>query len=178
MAVPVRRHSPSPSRTWLRSSPTPLLPRATRAALSRVPSTGRTVARSIATRSRSTGVTAAPSNDGPVAEGSAATVSFSAQFDPSGADTTAGFHYAFDWLNGDLSAATYAASGASSSTTCTFNDNGTYTVKGRIIDKDGGFTEYTTDVEVTNVDPSLTAPADQASDEGTLTAFNLGSFTD
>src|SRR5439155_1315998 len=64
------------------------------------------------------------------------------------------------------------------STTCTFADNGTYTVKGRIIDKDGGFNEYTTDVVVKNVPPTLTPPADQTADEGTSKSFGLGSFTD
>ena len=49
-----------------------------------------------------------------------------------------------DVTNGDLSGATYAGSGTSASTSCTFADNGTYSVKGRIIDKDGGYTEYTT----------------------------------
>src|SRR5207244_4342527 len=88
--------------------------------------------------------TAALGNNGPADEGSAATVSFSDQSDPSSADTTAGFHYAFSCTNGDLSGATYAGSGTSASTTCTYADNGTYTVKARIIDKDGGFNEYTT----------------------------------
>ncbi len=97
------------------------------------------------------------SNNGPMDEGSPATISFSDQFDPSSADTTAGFHYAFSCTNGDLSGATYAGSGASDSTNCTFNDNGTYTVKGRIIDKDGGYTEYTTDVTVINVAPTITS---------------------
>ncbi len=94
-------------------------------------------------------------NDGPVDEGSPATVSFSNQFDPSSGDTTAGFHYAFSCTNGDLSGATYAGSSTSASTSCTFSDNGTYTVKGRIIDRDGGFSEYTTNVTVNNVAPTV-----------------------
>ncbi len=40
--------------------------------------------------------TADLANDGPVDEGSAATISFSNQFDPSSADTTAGFHYEYN----------------------------------------------------------------------------------
>src|SRR5207253_8764279 len=39
--------------------------------------------------------TADLANDGPVDEGSPATISFSNQSDPSAADTSAGFHYAF-----------------------------------------------------------------------------------
>src|SRR5204862_903851 len=108
----------------------------------------------------------------------AATASFSAQHDPSSADTAAGFHYAFSCTNGDLSGSTYGGSGTSASTSCTFADNGTHTVKGRIIDKDGGFNEYTTDVVVKNVRPTVTAPSDQATDEGTSKSFDLGSFSD
>ncbi len=101
--------------------------------------------------------TATFGNNGPVNEGSPATVSFSNQQDPSSADTNTGFHYAFSCTNGDLSGSTYADSSTDASTSCTFYDNGTYTVKGRIIDKDGGFTEYTTAVVVNNVVPTITS---------------------
>src|SRR5207249_1354435 len=82
--------------------------------------------------------TATLSNNGPVAEGSPATISFSGQLDPSNADTAAGFRYAYACDNGSLAAATYAGSGTADSTTCTFADNGSYTVRARIVDKDGG----------------------------------------
>src|SRR5437588_11455146 len=103
---------------------------------------------------------------------------FAAQHDPSSADTSAGFHYAYSCSNGDLSGATYGGSGAADSAPCTFADNGTYTVKGRIIDKDGGFNEYMTDVTVKNLPPVVTAAADQTGDEGTAKSFDLGSFSD
>src|SRR5207249_2009269 len=61
---------------------------------------------------------------------------------------------------------------------CTFADNGVDTVRARIIDKNDGFTEYTTDVTVKNVPPKLTPPADQTADEGTGKSFGLGSFSD
>lgn len=99
--------------------------------------------------------TATFSNNGPVDEGSSATLSFTNPSDPSGADTAAGFHYAFDCAGGDLSGTTYAASGTSSSTTCPFADNGSYTVSGAIIDKDNGLTQYTTSVIVNNVPPAV-----------------------
>src|SRR5947207_2883480 len=54
----------------------------------------------------------------------------------------------------------------------------THTVKARIIDKDGGFSEYTTAVTVNNVVPSVTAPANQSSNEGENHSFSLGSFSD
>src|SRR5439155_14066277 len=104
--------------------------------------------------------TATLSNNGPVDEGSPATISFSNPFDPSSVDTAAGFHYAFSCTNGDLSGATYAGSGANASAACTYADNGTYTVKARIIDKDGGYTAYTTAVAVANVAPTAEPGAD------------------
>jgi hypothetical protein len=106
--------------------------------------------------------TATLSNNGPINEGGSATVSFSGQADPSSADTSAGFHYAFSCTNGLLAASDYGNSGTSASTSCPFAENGSYTVKGRIIDKDNGYTEYTTTVVVNNVNPvinSFTGPA-------------------
>ena len=99
--------------------------------------------------------TATLGNNGPVAEGGAATISFSAPSDPSSNDTTAGFRYAFSCTNTSLSGATYANSSPNPSTTCSFPDNaGTRNVRGRIIDKDGGFTDYTTVVTVTDAPPA------------------------
>jgi PKD repeat protein len=117
------------------------------------------------------------SNDGPVNEGSPATVSFAGQFDPSIADALAGLHYAFD-CSGAALTATYATAGTASSGTCTFSDNGWYQVSGRILDKDDGHTDYTTTVVVENVAPTVTAPADQLANEGASTSFSLGSFVD
>src|SRR5205085_7224540 len=67
--------------------------------------------------------TATLSNDGPIFEGSSATISFSNQHDPSSADTSAGFHYAFDCHGGSLAGATYGGSGSSDSTSCSFPDD-------------------------------------------------------
>jgi len=106
-------------------------------------------------------------NDGPVDEGSAATISFADQFDPSGPDTAAGFHYAYSCSNGSLSGATYAGSGSDESTQCTFEDGPSdHTVRARIIDRDGGFSEYTTSVHVANVDPTATLANNGPVDEG------------
>ena len=98
--------------------------------------------------------TATLGNNGPVDEGSAVSVSFSDQSDPSTGDTTAGFHYAYACDNSSLSSATYAGSGTSASKSCTFGDNGSKTVRSRIIDRNGGYTEYQTIVTVRNVDPT------------------------
>ena len=110
-------------------------------------------------------------NNGPVSEGSAATVSFTGVSDPSSVDA-ASLHYAFDCAGGSLAAVTYAAAGTSSSTPCTFNDNGSFNVTGVIIDKDGGRHSASTSVTVDNVAPTATFTApDTAVDEGD--SFNI-----
>jgi len=92
--------------------------------------------------------TAGLSNDGPINEGTTAVVSFDNQSDPSTTDTTSGFRYSYDFdLDGtfeitDTLAATATVpagylTGVSSRT-----------VRGRIADKDGGFHDYTTQIDV------------------------------
>ena len=103
--------------------------------------------------------TATFSNNGPVDEGTAVTVSFADQSDPSSVDTAAGFHYAYACDNSSLGSATYAGSGTSASHNCTFGDNGSKTVRARIIDRNDGYTEYQTTVTVRNVDPTASNPS-------------------
>ncbi|UCE37509.1 MAG: right-handed parallel beta-helix repeat-containing protein [Thermoplasmata archaeon] len=111
-------------------------------------------------------------NNGPKDEGSTVTVSFTNQYDPGLFDTV--FTYSFDWENDG----TYdIVDQTGSSATHTWNDNGIFTVKGKIMDKDGGYTEYTTDVTVNNVAPTVDAGSDQAADEGDTVSFS-GTFTD
>ena len=99
--------------------------------------------------------TATLSNDGPVNESSQATVNFSNPSDPSSTDTTAGFRYSFALSAADL-ATNYAAAGTATAANFAFADNGSYTVFGRIFDKDGGFTDAATTVVVNNVAPTIT----------------------
>jgi uncharacterized protein len=63
--------------------------------------------------------------------------------DPSAADTTAGFTYAFDCGDGSFVAS------ATPTVACPTSDTGTPTVRGRITDKDGGSTVYSATVAVT-----------------------------
>ena len=119
--------------------------------------------------------TAVLSNSGPVNEGSTAIVSFSGQFDPSATDTAAGFRYAYDLDNDgtfDVGDGTYAGSVATSSQLVSAallaDGPGTRTVKGRIIDKDGTSTDYTTTITINNVRPVLVVAANQTVNEGTL----------
>src|SRR5205807_9038132 len=103
-----------------------------------------------------------------VNEGSPATISFSNQSDPSSADTSAGFKYSYDFNNDgtwDLVDVTQ------SSRTNTFNDNGTYTVRGRIKDKDGGFNDYTATVTVNNVAPTAQAGGPYSGNPGAAISF-------
>jgi Bacterial Ig-like domain len=63
--------------------------------------------------------------------------------DPSAADTAAGFTYAFDCGSG-----VYGAFGSASTASCPSSDVGTLTVRGEIMDRDGGVTEYQASVSV------------------------------
>ncbi len=113
--------------------------------------------------------TATLSNGGSVNEGSSGQVTFSNSADASSDDQIAGFRYAYDFNNDgtwDLGDGTYAGSATSSSTTVAASylaDGGVlgtaYSIKARILDKDGGFTDKTTTITVNNVAPSLSGPA-------------------
>ena len=119
-------------------------------------------------------------NDGPVAIGAAATVGFINTADPSSVDTAAGLRYAFACDGAALDGATYAGADATPSTTCAFDASGSKTVRARIIDKDGGFTERTTVVVVNtpaNLAPIVAAGPDHTGDEGAAIAL-AGAATD
>jgi hypothetical protein len=93
--------------------------------------------------------TATLSNTGPVLAGIPVTVLFSNPFDPSAADMAAGLHYAFSTDLTSLAGTAYATSGTSQTASFAFDFAGTYTVYGRLIDKDGMFSQYSTTVTVT-----------------------------
>lgn len=96
--------------------------------------------------------TATLGNAGPGTEGSPVTVSFTDGTDASSVDQ-ASLRYV---ITTDIAArdlATYAEASAATSASFTFADNGTYTVYGRVFDKDGGYTDYETVVTVDNVAP-------------------------
>jgi len=96
--------------------------------------------------------TATLSNDGPVAQSGVATVNFSNPYDPSSIDASA-LLYSFDFNNdgdfddpGDI----IDSELASAIVPAEYLSVGpaVVTVRGRISDKDGGFTDYTTDLVV------------------------------
>ena len=72
-----------------------------------------------------------------VNEGSPIEFSLTSPSDPSSADTTAGFTYAFDCGTG------FGSYGATSSMSCPTNNDGTPTVGARICDKDVAVRTYT-----------------------------------
>ncbi|WP_081690940.1 PKD domain-containing protein [Conexibacter woesei] len=121
--------------------------------------------------------TATFGNDGPVDEGSTATVSLTAPADPSSADTTAGFHYAFDtnddgtWDVGD---GTYGGSGSEAALRIPETDSGRFFVRAAIIDKDGLTTTYRGAVTVNNVAPVATVAAPDSTPLNTDLSFTVG----
>ncbi|MDB5386123.1 MAG: hypothetical protein JWM11_1769, partial [Planctomycetaceae bacterium] len=126
-------------------------------------------------------------NGGAVSVGSTGTVSFTGQSDPSSVDTTSGFHYAFDFNNDgtfDSGNGTYAGSATSATATVPasyLSTAGSYVVKGRILDKDGGFTDYTTTITVnggTNHTPTLTEACTSVTVNEGQTATNSGTWAD
>src|SRR5947208_4635025 len=64
---------------------------------------------------------------------------------------------------------------SSATNDCTYDDNGTYTVRARIIDKDGGYTEYTTSVSATNVAPTATLSNNGPKPEATAATVSFRS---
>ena len=109
---------------------------------------------------------------GAIDEGQSANISVSAS-DPAGSNDP--LSYEFDCKNDG----TYEVGPQSGNTnSCSYNDDGTYTVKVRVSDDDGGSTTGATTVTVNNVAPSVTAPSNQSATEGTSTSFSLGSFAD
>jgi hypothetical protein len=113
--------------------------------------------------------TAVLANSGPVGEGAEAVFGFSSQSD-AGADVASGFTYAWDWNDDGV----FEVSGStSSSASHAFADDGSYTVRGRIYDKDGGFSEYLTAITVNNVAPTASVIAPATIQHNKATTFTL-----
>ena len=99
-----------------------------------------------------------------VDDGSTFTLSLTDPQDPSAVDRQS-LRYAFDCGSG------YGTAGGANTTSCS-SVGGSRTVKGKIIDKDGGETEYAREVTVNNIPPRVTGttPANAA------TAVARGAF--
>ncbi|HEX8916093.1 MAG TPA: DNRLRE domain-containing protein, partial [Humisphaera sp.] len=122
----------------------------------------------------------------PAALGQPSAVAFSAAADPSPADL-ANLRYSFDFNDdGDFADPGDVADSAAPSAAFTFPAAGTYTVRGRVADDDGGYTDYTTTVVVNPPPPPPPAPspvnstrdlraaADAYAADGTKASANFG----
>jgi hypothetical protein len=107
-----------------------------------------------------TGTLGIVGNPASVPEGGAASVSFTGVTDPSSRDSqpppVGGFKYSFDFDNDG----TYDAVNLTSPSTVipsSYLADGprTLMIKGKVADKDGGFTEYTIPLTITNVAPAV-----------------------
>ena len=120
-------------------------------------------------------------NFGSVNEGSPGFVEFLNPTDVSSADRTHGFTYSYDFSNdgsftdpGDIANSTSPSATVPASI---LNHPGNYTIHGRIIDKDGGFTDYFTTIHVNDVTPIVNLPSSANVNQNTLFTQN-GSFVD
>lgn len=101
---------------------------------------------------------------GAIVQGETATLAFSNQFDPGVDDTVAGFLYSYDCTDDGTFELTDASA---TSFVCDYPDSGTFTARGRIKDKDGGFTDYTVEVSVLTPEEAIQDLID------TVESFNL-----
>ena len=122
--------------------------------------------------------TAVGLSGGTAVEGSAVSIRLDGVADPSSADLAAGLVYSFD-LNND---GVFDVTGSRNAVNHVFKNDGVYTVRARVSDKDGGFHDYTTSVMVSNAAPVITGVTNSAGYVGAAaagTAVTVGaSFTD
>ncbi|MEZ4667856.1 MAG: Ig-like domain-containing protein [Anaerolineae bacterium] len=111
----------------------------------------------------------------PVSVGFSAPLEFTSPADSSPVDATAGFLYSYDCTNDGSFELTDSTA---DSFPCPYNQVGSYTAAGRIKDKDGGATDYTAAITVTNQPPLVTIPLALVTvNEGDV-AMNVGTAND
>ena len=118
-----------------------------------------------------TAPTAQISNTGPIDEGGGFSVSVTNVSDPSGVDTAAGFMFALDADNDGV-----FESGPGIGDTFVFGSvrtSGVQTIAVRVFDKDGGFRDLFTNVEIREVDPTLDFSVPPTALEGIFAFFGL-----
>jgi subtilisin-like proprotein convertase family protein len=118
--------------------------------------------------------TATLSSDGPVPEGSTATVTFTGQADPS-ADDLAALVYGYDFDNDGTFEVT-SSSSASASVPASFlaDGPGTRTVRAVVADDDGGSLELTTDIAITNAAATATITGPSTAVVGVPVTLKVG----
>ncbi len=118
--------------------------------------------------------TAVFTSSGSILEGaSGATVSFSEQFDPSDADTAAGFRYSYDFDDDGLFEIIASTLAEVVIPERFLAADGTLRVRGVIADRDGASSSYLADIEVEPVIAGLTASGAPTANEGDLYAVTL-----
>ena len=106
-------------------------------------------------------------NFGAVDEGSVGFVGFSNQYDVSAPDRAAGYRYSYDFNNDGIFEVINSTQAMVTVPASYLADGpGTCTVRGRIIDKDSGWTDYTTVITINNVEPVVNAGPDATISEG------------
>ncbi len=106
--------------------------------------------------------TATFSNNGLSSGGALPVVSFSDPFDPLPADRAAGFTYSYDFADNGTFQIVNSSSPSATIPASFIHGPGGYTVHGRITDKNGNFTDYTT---------LVTVPATGATADGSYASF-------
>ncbi|TAK00821.1 MAG: PKD domain-containing protein, partial [Chloroflexota bacterium] len=114
----------------------------------------------------------------PILEGGTSTLTWTGESDPSSSDAAALRHsFACDGLIVSLVDSWIAASVAAS-TTCSFDDNGSYVVRGRVLDPDNDSESRTAPVFVENVPPSATLATPAIVAEGSSFPISLSDPVD
>src|SRR5205823_1832108 len=110
----------------------------------------------------------------PINEGSSSSLSLTGPSDPSSARSTedTSESQSLAYLESSLPPA-YASAGATSTASCSFDDNGSYTVKGRISDNDTLPLHDALPILVTNVAPTATFAATSPINEGSSSSLSL-----
>lgn len=122
--------------------------------------------------------TATFSGSNTVNEGSTGVVTFFGQSDVSPVDQSAGFHYSYDFdNNGSFEITGTTSTTATVPASFLADGPGSRTVRGRIIDKDGGFSDYTKTITINNVLPVVNPLSNVVVNAGAAFTQN-GSFTD
>lgn len=143
------------------------------ATLSVTDATGNTAQDSVTITVTNAAPTATFSNSGPIIPGGPATVAFTNVLDAGSADMSAGFRYCYDFNNDgtfDVTDSTNSSANVPSSLLAAL---GTRVVRGRIKDKDGGSTDFTTTILI-NPPSSLTA---QFTNSGPVQEGSAGSVS-
>ena len=111
-------------------------------------------------------------NGGSVTQGSNGLVYFFGQADVSSVDVSVGYRYSYDFNNDGTYEITNTLSSSATVPAAYLSTAGTQTIAARIMDKDGGFTVYTTDITVTPVAPTFSVSSLTTNSSGVDVVFS------